>query len=90
VARRRLGNGCVIGTDAMEGFVELEPTESFERQGRSVGTDGGLREARPLNWYASVTNIKNTLTIHGLGNKSRLRYLMVTVFSPPCVEGTIA
>jgi hypothetical protein len=44
----------VIGTDATEGFVELVPTESFDRQGRAVGTGGGLREARPLNWYASV------------------------------------
>jgi hypothetical protein len=45
----------VIGTDATEGFVEVVPTESFERQGRAVGTDGGLREARLLNWYyASV------------------------------------
>jgi hypothetical protein len=31
--------------------VELVPTEGFERQGGSVGTDGGLQEARPLNWY---------------------------------------
>jgi hypothetical protein len=54
VARRCLGNGCVIGTDATEGFVELVPTEGFKRQGHSVGTDGGLREARPLNWYASA------------------------------------
>jgi hypothetical protein len=42
VARRCLGNGCLIGTNAMEGFVEMVPTESFKRQGRSVGTDGGL------------------------------------------------
>jgi hypothetical protein len=68
-----LGNGCVIGTDATEGFVELGPTESFERQCGSVGTDGGFerqegvelvlfswyrrrasRGKKALNWYASV------------------------------------
>jgi hypothetical protein len=37
---------------AMRGkAVELVPTEGFERQGGSVGTDGGLREARRFSWY---------------------------------------
>jgi hypothetical protein len=31
--------------------VQLVPTEGFERQGGSVGTDGGLREARRFSWY---------------------------------------